>query len=123
MHLHSTEHTRILRKDERDEITQAHHHYDIMAIDRDENTVDSFSIAFQKGPLEEVGPNGIMDEDLLVLLIDRFKGLQTSKYHCHEYTMALVHLKKAHHYLRYRAEELKIKHSENSSTGTHHACP
>ena len=51
-------------------------------------------ISFQDGsPVEKV--NGIFNEDLLEILIDRFEGFQNGEFACNENQEALDHLKKA----------------------------
>lgn len=37
-------------------------------------------VSFQHGPIAEVGVNGITNEVLLAIVIDRLEGFQTSKY-------------------------------------------
>ena len=49
-------------------------------------------IQFQHGPIKEVGVNGITNEALLALLIDRMEGFQSGQYRCHDNELALDHL-------------------------------
>ena len=51
----------------------------------------SQTISFQNGPIGEVGVNGITNEALLAILIDRLEGFQSSKYACEENETALTH--------------------------------
>lgn len=37
-------------------------------------------IGFQNGPVREVGVNGVRDEDLIVIVIDRLRGIQEEEY-------------------------------------------
>jgi hypothetical protein len=46
-------------------------------------------ISFQHGPIAEVGVNGITNEVLLAIVIDRLEGFQSSKYACLENESAL----------------------------------
>lgn len=55
-------------------------------------------INFQSGPVKEVGVNGVQNEDLLEILIDRLEYLQAEKngmFACKENKMALLNLKDA----------------------------
>lgn len=50
----------------------------------------SFSrIIFQKGPIGEVGVNGVSDESLLAIVRDRLEGFQRGPYACGENGVAL----------------------------------
>jgi hypothetical protein len=46
-------------------------------------------IKFQKGPIQENGVNGVQNEDLLSIVIDRLVGFQTSGFECEENERAL----------------------------------
>lgn len=59
-------------------------------------------INFQDGPIKEVGTNGVTQEVLLAVLIDRLRGFQTSKYACRENAIALTKLEEALHWLNAR---------------------
>lgn len=61
-------------------------------------------ISFQKGPVKEHGVNGIHNEDLLCILIDRFEGFQKGEYACQENALALTYLQGALGRLRDRTE-------------------
>lgn len=53
-------------------------------------------IAFQNGAIDEVGDvNGISNEQLLAVLIDRIRGFQSGPYACESNQVALVHLEGA----------------------------
>ena len=68
--------------------------YSIYALKDGEPERVMVDIYFQDGsPLEEV--NGIFNEDLLEILIDRFEGFQSGDFACAENADALHHLKKA----------------------------
>lgn len=51
---------------------------------------ESAFIQFQHGPIAEVGVNGITNEVLLAILIDRLEGFQSSKFGCVENAAALA---------------------------------
>ncbi|GAG13736.1 unnamed protein product, partial [marine sediment metagenome] len=59
-------------------------------------------IPFQKGPVKEHGINGIHNEDLLCIVIDRLESFQKGEYACEENEVALNQLKIALMCLRTR---------------------
>lgn len=72
-------------------------------------------IDFQDGPIKEVGTNGITQEVLLTILIDRLEGFQTSKYANGYNETALAHCKEALAALNARTAEREKRGVE----GTH----
>lgn len=62
---------------------------------------------FQQGPLTEEGPNGILNEDLLMMIIDRVESFQSSKLKCRENENALQHLYEALFWLNQRNNKRK----------------
>ena len=52
-------------------------------------------IQFQNGPINEAGINGISNEALLAILIDRARGFQSGPFSCRENSIALTHLEEA----------------------------
>ncbi len=50
---------------------------------------------FQQGSLSEEGVNGVLNEDLLLILIDRIESFQRSKLRCRENEFALEHIYEA----------------------------
>jgi hypothetical protein len=53
------------------------------------------SIDFQYGPVPESGINGITNEVLIAILIDRMEGFQRGPFACERNAMVLDHLQKA----------------------------
>lgn len=49
----------------------------------------SFPVNFQKGPVKEVGINGLQNEHLLAMIIDRLQGFQSGPFACEENARAL----------------------------------
>jgi hypothetical protein len=47
-------------------------------------------IRFQKGGIQEAGPNGLTNEALLAVVIDRLRGFQAGKFNCEETEVALL---------------------------------
>ena len=59
-------------------------------------------LSFQRGPIKEVGTNGITHEVLLAVLIDRMRGFQSGPYACRENALALTKLEEARMWLNER---------------------
>ncbi len=72
-------------------------------------------IMFQKGPVKEHGVNGIHNEDLLCILIDRFEGFQRGEYHCPENGFVLTYLQGALARLRDRTQRRQAAGIEGTS--------
>lgn len=73
-------------------------------------------IEFQKGPLQEtIYPNGVSNEALLAVLIDRLEGFQSGPYSCRENAIALTHLQDAMHWLQHRTRERLARGVEGKS--------
>ena len=52
-------------------------------------------ISFQNGPIKESGVNGITQEALLAIVIDRLRCFQAGQYSCRENSIALTHCEDA----------------------------
>lgn len=62
-------------------------------------------IIFQHGPIKECGTNGVTDEALLAICIDRLRAFQTGPFHCNENAIAMLHLENALLCLAERAKD------------------
>ncbi len=62
-------------------------------------------IRFQNGPAGESIANGISNESLLAVVIDRLQGFQTGEFKCRENAIALTKLEEALHWLQHRTRE------------------
>lgn len=95
----------------------ASHHYNIDVLKANKNSdgpdgqkalgyecAIQVELQFQNGPIKEAGPNGITDEALLGILIDRLQGFQSGKYSCRENALALTHMEDAMHWLQHRTQ-------------------
>jgi hypothetical protein len=52
-------------------------------------------INFQNGPIKEFGHNGLTQEALFAIIIDRLDGFQSGKFACRENAVALTHTESA----------------------------
>lgn len=62
-------------------------------------------IRFQNGPIAECGVNGISNEALLAIVIDRLQGFQAGQFACRENAIALTKIQEAMHWLQHRTRE------------------
>lgn len=62
-------------------------------------------IEFQNGPIKEAGVNGITNEALVAIVIDRLRGFQSGQYKCRENACALTHLEEAMMWLQKRTRD------------------
>ena len=97
------------------------HHYSLSGFDTKNNdtpTIQRFShtdIVFQNGPIAEAGVNGITNESLLAVVIDRLEGFQSGPYACDANQLALESLRGAMDALLSRTQEREARGVE----GTH----
>ena len=73
------------------------------------------AMQFQNGPLQEAGINGISEEALLAVVIDRLQCFQTSQYACRENALALTKLEEAVHWLGHRTQSRRRREVEGTS--------
>lgn len=91
----------------------ANHLYQITGFDSATNPSDPFAarygepakhstVLFQNGPIPQNGTNGVTQEALLAIIIDRLRCFQAGPYACRENAIALTHLEDAMHWLNHR---------------------
>jgi len=90
----------------------ANHVYDITPV---RGNAKGLRIEFQNGPLKEVPPNGLTNESLIAVVIDRLQGFQSGKFACRENALALTKLEEAAHWLHHRTAQRLARGVE----GTH----
>lgn len=104
-----------LEADERDPLNGNASHVYKLSIARKDGVTSELVFEFQHGPIKEVGVNGITQEVLLAILIDRLRGFQTSKWACVENEVALMALMEARDSLFQRT----LKRVDRGVEGTH----
>lgn len=72
-------------------------------------------INFQRGPVKEAGKNGIHNEDLLAIVIDRLRGFQGGSFKCRENAIAITKLEEALHWLNNRTAERRRRGVEGTN--------
>ena len=75
----------------------------------------SCCVNFQKGPIKEAGVNGIMNEDLIAIVIDRMQGFQSGDYACRDNELALTKLEEALMWLRNRTNDRELRGVEGTN--------
>lgn len=90
----------------------AHHHY--LITKKDSGNI-MLCIDFQDGAIGESGVNGIMDENLIAIVIDRLRGFQSGDYKTRENAIALTKLEEA---LMWLKERTRLRESRGVE-GTH----
>jgi len=86
--------------------------YEVMKSDGSEKIQ---TILFQKGAIKEHGVNGVMNEDLIAMVVDRLESFQNSPFKCRENALAITKLEEALHWLRHRT----TKREKRGVEGTH----
>lgn len=76
---------------------------------------DFIVISFQNGPIKEFGVNGVTQEALLAIVIDRLRSFQEGPFRCRENAVALTHCEDALMWLQKRTRERLARGVE----GTH----
>lgn len=61
-------------------------------------------LSFQNGPISEVGVNGVTQEALLSIVIDRLRAFQAGPFSCRENALALTKIEEAQHWLLHRTQ-------------------
>lgn len=72
-------------------------------------------IHFQEGPVKEAGVNGVANEDLIVMVLERLMSFQNSDFKCKENEIAIQKLEEALMWLRKRTMAREIRQVEGTS--------
>lgn len=64
-----------------------------------------FELCFQNGPIAEAGVNGISNEALLAIVMDRLEGFQRSDFACEETRLARMCIEAGLAHLKNRTKE------------------
>jgi len=91
----------------------ANHLYQITGFNTSSNASDPFvqrhgqpaehsTVLFQNGPISEFGVNGVTQEALLAIVIDRLRSFQSGPFSCRENAIALTHIEEALMWLQRR---------------------
>jgi len=112
-HVRVDKFTHVIARDEEGQ-GGANHEYSI--VDKSDCDVILGTVSFQNGSLtDRSGLNGVMNEDLIAILIDRMKGFHKGKYRCRTNAIALTKLEEALMWLESRTKQRQ----EQGVEGTH----
>ena len=75
-------------------------------------------IQFQDGELKD-GVNGITDESLIAIVLDRLRGFNEGRFRCRENSLAITHLEEGLMWLQKRA----VRRQNEGIEGTHKLTP
>lgn len=119
-HLASTKHTTVWVEPKENWEFGAPHFFEVCPTQEplviNEFPIPRFAtVYFQRGPVKENGVNGIHNEDLIVIVIERLRAFQAGPYACRENAIALTKLEESLMWLRSRTLERESRGVE----GTH----
>ena len=91
----------------------ANHRYEVSGFDATDNPSNydreldtsgpkQLTVIFQNGPIKEHGVNGVTQEALLAVVIDRLRSFQAGPFSCRENAIALTHVEEALMWLQRR---------------------
>lgn len=95
----------------------APHYYVVLPSNtpKDEEVRHLATIHFQEGPIKECGVNGVCNEDLINMVIDRLEHFQNSEFACRENAVVITKLEEALLWLRKRT----MGREQRGVEGTH----
>lgn len=96
----------------------ANHQYMMTWAEREETQVPldkTCFVGFQNGPIKEVGVNGITQEALLTIVIDRLRSFQKGPFSCRENAIALTHCEDALLWLQKRTRDRVAREVEGTN--------
>ena len=97
-------HVEVFATDERND-DGAHHSYQIDIYRNDGEVVETCKLNFQNGGLQEVGPNGITEQALLAVVLDRLRGFNSGPYSSRENSIAITKIEESLLWLQKRADD------------------
>ena len=104
----------IIADERKPEFGNGSHHYSVTAHEDGKPTWHVAQIDFQQGPVPEVGINGLTNEALLAIVIDRLRGFQSGPFACRENALALTKLEEALHWLQSRSRDRIVRGVEGT---------
>lgn len=110
----NSEHVTVTRYDDEPGPGGAHHKYGIYI--HGDKYPPEVVLKFQKGPVKEAGVNGITEEALLAIVLDRLRGFQRGPYMCRQNALTITKLEEALHWMMDRAVERQRRGVEGTST-------
>lgn len=75
----------------------------------------SHGVYFQNGPVNEAGQNGITNEVLLAIVLDRLRGFQAGNFSCRENALAITNIEQGLHWMNARTKDRVARGVEGES--------
>lgn len=91
----------------------ANHEYEVVLVEN--RNVVLCGVSFQNGPIKEAGVNGVANEDLIAIVIDRLEGFQSGEYACDLNEIAKSHLGSCLKSLRSRTDDREERGVEGTN--------
>jgi len=107
-----SEHTRVISVDNKG-AGNANQNYRVEALE--DKGFSLSTVLFQTGPIKVNGVNGVQNEDLIAIVIDRLEGFQSGNFSCRENALALTKLQEALFWLEHRTAKRKERGVEGTS--------
>jgi hypothetical protein len=91
------------------------HHYDVrVQVDEVNPPEPLCTVDFQDGLPGEVGTNGLTNEALIAILLDRLARFNEGPHRCRQNSLAITKLEEAGHWLRDRTQERLFRRVEGT---------
>ena len=81
-------------------------------VDADDQGSEMLAVHFQNGPIQEVGVNGVQQEHLLAIVIDRLRAFQAGPFACRTNAIALTKCEEALMWLQSRTRDRMARQVE-----------
>lgn len=111
----TNKYTRVLHEDTDLMQYNAPHHFEVYADAGQPAPYLVGQVDFQEGPIKEAGVNGVMNEDLIAMVITRLEHFNQTDFRCKENSMAITKLEEALLWLRKRT----MGREQRGVEGTH----
>lgn len=111
----TNKYTRVIHEREEEMVNGAPHTFAVLSNHGPQQHSVLGEVKFQKGAIQEAGVNGVMNEDLIAMVICRLEHFNQTKFSCRENAMAVTKLEEALLWLRKRT----IGRENRGVEGTH----
>lgn len=111
----TNKYTRVFHEEREEMEYNAPHNFIVCADQGKHAPYEIGSINFQCGPIKEAGVNGVMNEDLICMVLARLMYFQQTEFKCKENSMAIIKLEEALLWLRKRT----MGREQRGIEGTH----
>lgn len=98
----TSKYTKVFHEPKEEMQHNAPHFFKVVTNDNPNDPREVGEVLFQCGPIGEVGVNGVMNEDLIAMVITRLEHFNNSEFRCRENAMAITKLEESLMWLRKR---------------------